>query len=346
MPEIDQLYPNPISSESKVSSKKSKLKYFFVAGVSVILIAVLSLGYLFWLAPQAQAKEFIQKASATFEEINQKVESVFEDFTKIKSELPKAQASLEEISQTTSDYNYIKKDTEQDIKDIDSVLTLVKEAKKQLEELAKPDEVQDLAGKLETYYASLETTLNALLDHQKLKSSMIEAYNQELYDALIEFEKLFESGGLRADFIKAGEEISKLSSKAKIRMKSITNVTPDEKDSYQLKKETIDDLETTYGKAANLYKSERDKEALDVLLAYSARNKERNEKVKATAEKYVKDSIAARGFSKLPALEEEVMGELKRLIEEFGLDIKINGKEATPSAEPKEIASPSSSQGK
>lgn len=346
MPEIGQLYSNPISFESQASSKKSKLRYLLVVGVSVILIAGLSFGYLFWLAPQAQAKEFIQKASATFEEINQKIESVYEDFTKIKSELPKAQASLEEISQTTTDYNYIKKDTEEDIKDIDLVLTLVNEAKKQLEELKKPNEVRDLAEKLDTYYATLETTLNALLDHQKLKSSMIEAYGQGLYDALIQFEKLYSSGGLRTDFIKAGEEIATLSSEAKIKMKTITNVTLDEEDSYQLKKETVDDLEITYGKAANLYKSERDKEASDVLLAYSARNKERNERVKTSAEKYVKDSIAARGFKKLPALEEEVVEELKRLIEEFGLNIEINGKEATPSASPRETASPSASQGK
>ena len=328
-PTPEQLTPQTTSDKPK-KSKVAKILFSFV---SILVICSMFATYFFWLAPQAQAKEFIEKTSNAFEEINQKVDSVYQGFTKIKSKLPAAQSSFEEVKTPTRDYNYIKKDTDEDIKDIESVLTLVNEAENELDDLKKPEEVRDLAEKLKTYYTTLETTLDNLLEHQQLNRALIDAHGQELYDALTEFQK-YQSGGARTDVINDCQQIASLATEAQVRMKAITKVNPNEQDYYDGKVEFFADLETTYKQAALLYQNVKDNEAEQLLQDFSKRNDDRNNRVQDNCDKYVADSIAARGFLKLPTLEEEVIAEIARLVEKYGLDIDGFKKEATPSAKP------------
>ena len=78
--------PEPPAQIPLEIPKKFPLKKILFGLISVVLIISLSLTYFLWWVPEAAAKEFVEKTSADFFEIDGKVDEVFSNFQKIKTE--------------------------------------------------------------------------------------------------------------------------------------------------------------------------------------------------------------------------------------------------------------------
>jgi|GEM_PF-4193992 len=341
-----QPFTQPIVQAPLPVEKKFPLKKALTVLLVLVLVVSLSFGYFFWWVPKAQAEEFVEKTSDSFLALSDKVDEVFANFQKVKEESSQAQTAFSEITKTTDDYNYSKKDTQGDIDDINAVLPKIKEARAQIESLQKPEKVEKLATALEDYYSSLEETFQLLLNHEELQMKLLNAHGQVLYDAIRQQQQL--TGDVkREDYVALLRKISTESLEAKKRTELISGVDSDEKDQFDARLLYYQDMSDTYKQAADLVAVGKDQEALDLFLQLSERVKKQNEGVQKSADLFVVESKCALGFAKLPGLEEKVNLEFEAL----GAQIpKKEGKEATgsaqvasPSAEPEEASSSSSS---
>lgn len=309
--------------------KVSPKKIIFVI-LGLILFTTISSGYLFLFVPEAQAKEFIKKTSETFGEITDKVDSAYSSFLKIKSEVPLAKSSFDEIATPTADYNYIKKDTEQDIADILQLKQNLSQAQEELAKLPRPGKVKQLGQSLEKYYQNLDETLNDLLAHQRLNEALINAQGQTLYDELLKLEDFFNNGGgNRQELNEISVNLSSLARVSLEKTKKIENVDPREKDYRQAKIDYLEDMITTFDSVQPLISAAQDKEVNLLIWAFAARVKLINERVQKNADKYVQSSKAAIGFKQLPKLEEKVFTELEKVAAESDLKPLENKKSKT-----------------
>ena len=204
MPEEAQIQV-PITANKKLSKGK-------LIGVicSIFLIVVLGSGYLFVFAPEAQAKEFVKKTSETFGDISDQVESAYSDFLKIKDQVPLAKSSFDEVATPTTDYNYITKDTQQDIADILQLKQSLDQAQEELANLPRPNKVKQLAQSLEKYYQNLEETLDDLLEHQRLNEALLTAHGYELHENVLKLQDFFSTGGTHQELYEICVNLSTL----------------------------------------------------------------------------------------------------------------------------------------
>jgi len=305
-----------LPQDQPVSPKRFKFKTLLISAVSLLLILTLSSGYFFWWVPEAAAKEFIEKTSASFSQINGEVDTVFANFQKIKEEGTLAKAAFTEITKTTKDYNYTKKDTQEDINDISTVLPKVKEAKAQIENLEKPQKVEKLATALQDYYSTLKVTLENLLEQENLQLKEIDAHGQELYDLLIK------------------QEASDEAFAAKARTELISNTDSLEEVQIKSRIQYFQDLGQSYREAALLFEQRNDQAGLELISAFGKRTKKLNEGIQELANRFVVESESAIGFAKLPDLEAKVLEEFKNLDVDIPVPSPTPEQESTPSAQP------------
>ena len=315
-----------LPQDQPVSPKRFKFKTLLISAVSLLLILTLSSGYFFWWVPEAAAKEFIEKTSASFSQINGEVDTVFANFQKIKEEGTLAKAAFTEITKTTKDYNYTKKDTQEDINDISTVLPKVKEAKAQIENLEKPQKVEKLATALQDYYSTLKVTLENLLEQENLQLKEIDAHGQELYDLLIKQEAI--------EYISLLRKISDEAFAAKARTELISNTDSLEEVQIKSRIQYFQDLGQSYREAALLFEQRNDQAGLELISAFGKRTKKLNEGIQELANRFVVESESAIGFAKLPDLEAKVLEEFKNLDVDIPVPSPTPEQESTPSAQP------------
>lgn len=338
MPEENLVPQQVVSIPAPVSplhSGRSSLVFKITIGlVGLFVVGTLASAYLFYFVPEVQAKDFVRKTSTTFSGLLGSLDDIYGSFQKIKDQVPLAKSSFDETATPTTDYNYIKKDTADDIADITKLQASLKEAQEELANLPKPKKVKKLAVYLDDYYQNLDKTLENLLAHQTLSQDLIEAHGQELYDEELKLEAFFTNGGgSRQELLTICENLASLSKISLEKTQDVVVTDPPEEDYKQSKVDYLTDMNTTFESVQPLIKTGQDIEATNSIFAFGGRVKTNSERVYENSKKYVETSIAAQGFAKMDSLEEKVDKELAKLSKELNLDIdKTKPKESSSSA--------------
>lgn len=133
-----------------------KLKSTFILAIlAILLIGGMSVIYFSWLAPIAQAKEYLQETSNDFQVIQAKLQQYETAFNPLAKSF---EVSREAFFEITSSRPYLEtiKHAKQDIEDIRVTLQLIEEARQTKKNLKVPEKFITLDQQLGTYYEKVE----------------------------------------------------------------------------------------------------------------------------------------------------------------------------------------------
>ncbi len=314
-------------------AKKSILKYVFLAVVSSVLIFAMGATYLFWWIPQAQAKEYIAKTSEDFEAIQEIIQKYEGAFVDISESFRISQGAFYEIT-ATRNYVGAVADTKKDIEDINETLARIKKAVETKAELSVPESMETFDKYLSDYYGNIEEGMKLLLDYEKLQMDMLNASGDELNKELEKMDLILTKGGLRVEITNYLNSVTNLAQESVTRFQQIDNIPEIHQKYYLSKLDYHKDLLETTGVLENKYQigtGAGDQEATDIALAFSERNKERNNLQKKDSEYFVRNSPIKQLFEDSVKLETKIQEEFTSLKIKYGIE---EPPEATSSAKP------------
>jgi len=288
-------------------------KRFLILGP--IFLAVLISLLLFFKTPEAQAREYVRKVEKDLQLIQKRLIYYKGAFTALSQSSKTSKQAFYEIT-TSRKYFEAVEDTKQDIKDINSTLNLIAEAKQRKSKLKVPISLVYFDQQLSDYYNQTEQGMRLLLEHEEFQLKMLNASGDELNKKVQELDSIFSLPNPRKDMINLFADMTTLAELSVQEFKNIHPIPESETGFYQFLLEYHQDLLQTVKKMGQ--ELQQANETGDTTYAttashFSERTQSRNSQIKEASQKWIDTSQIKTLFEEVAFLEIWLTNELKVL---------------------------------
>jgi hypothetical protein len=217
-------------------------------------------------------------------------------------------------------------DTRQDIEDIQTVLTLIAQAKDNKKHLKVPKDLSGLNTQIEAYYDKIDQSLTLLLEFENLQLQLLESSGDDLnrqLDSLSSY--LTGNQTTREEMISRFKSIGELTHVSLSKF-AVVKVPQSHQNYYDLIVSFHKDIVQTADLAVN--QLEQNSQAADAefaatILNFSSRNQERNIKLQENSLDWTESSGIKTLFEEAVSIEEEILRLFNEQKHKYNIDVDL-----------------------
>ncbi len=266
------------SSANIQTPKKKSWTWLIISLAIVAVVVVAGLISSLVVIPNKNTKEFTAKSQVILQDLSKTITDVHDN-------------NFMDATKTTDNFDQAKALLKVHMADYSASNDKINSLKSEYTELKPTKRNAELKKKVDDAFASAEKFMSGFKSTLEFRENVFTAYGQ-LPSQLDTYKEMISKDGLRSSFVSQTQTIAD-SADTTIKKITIITVPEDEKETYNLRLQSLQDIKDSFTTLSQYYSTVQDSKIGPLLTAFSARNIKINDKLKTATQKYVTESSVA-----------------------------------------------------